>query len=54
VSVEESHGLGSWRGIDQGDERKRTIVEVSKFYGEVKTGLLAKAQDKFRRYLFTA
>ncbi len=40
--------------MDQRDERKRTIDEVSKSYGEVKTGLLAKAQDKFRGYLFTA
>jgi len=54
VSVEESHGLGSWRGMDQRDERKRTIVEVSKSYGGVKTGLLSKARDEFRGYLFTA
>jgi len=51
--LDKSHGL-TMAGGNQGDERKRTIVEVSKLYGEVKTGLLAKAQDKFRRYLFTA
>ena len=54
VSVEESHGLGPWRGADQRDERKRTIDEVSKPYGGVKTGLLTKARDKFRGYLLTA
>jgi len=40
--------------MDQRDEQKRTIDEVSKSYGGVKTGFLSRAQDKFRGYLFTA
>jgi len=42
-------------GEDQGDERKRTIDEVSKYQGcGVKTAVLAGLQDKLRGNLFTA
>ena len=54
VSVKESRGIGSWRGRDQRDERKRTIDEVSKLYVGIKTGLLYRVQDEFRGNLLTA
>ena len=39
--------------MDQGDERKRTIAEVSKYRDDVKTGVLAGFQDKSRGNLLT-
>ncbi len=53
VSVKEKASLkGS--GRNQGDERKRSIDEVSKSGYVVKTGLLYWVQDKFRGSLLTA
>jgi len=40
-------------GEDQGDERKRTTDEVSKYRDDVKTGVLAELRDKSRGDLLT-
>jgi hypothetical protein len=53
VSVEEKAWQKTVSGMDQGDERKRTIYEVSK-YQRRRQGVLADLQDKFRGNLFTA
>ena len=39
-------------GKDQGDERPRTIDEVSNIRDDVKTGVLRQLQDKSRGSLF--
>ena len=41
-------------GEDQGDERKRTIDEVSKIKGRRQNWWLTQRQDEFRGNLFTA
>jgi hypothetical protein len=54
VSVEEKAWQKTVSGEDQGDERKRTIDEVSKYQGRRQNWVLAGLQDKLRGNLFTA
>ena len=54
VSVEEKAWQKTVSGEDQGDERKRTIDEVTKYQGRLQNWVLAGLQDKLRGNLFTA
>ena len=54
VSVEEKAWHKTVSGKDQGDERKRTIDEVSKYQGRRQNWGACRHQDKFRGNLFTA